>query len=383
MKLFSRADQSFLGTWWWTVDRGLLSAALVLLLFGVLLITTASPPVAETIGLGQYHFLKRHFVMLVPALGILLGVSMLERRQAWRLASLVFVGAIVAMVLVLLTGSEVKGAQRWIRVLGFSLQPSEFVKPAFIIVCAWLINLKTVKENFPGHLVMTGLYFLVITLLLLQPDFGMTFLVSFVWGVQIFLSGFPLRYILMLVGAGIVGLVGIYFSLDHVKSRIDRFLDPASGDTFQIERSVEAFQSGGIAGAGPGQGVVKLSLPDAHADFIFSVAAEEMGFIFIMIILAVYGFILLRGFKRLAHSEDLFVVLAAGGLLTLMGLQAFIHMGSSLNLLPAKGMTLPFVSYGGSSLLGMAFAFGMILALTRRAPRSSIAKGGLSKGLRS
>ena len=378
MSLFARTDQSVLGRWWWTVDRGLLAAFLVLIVFGVVLITTASPPVAETLGLGHYHFLKRHIVMLIPALAIMIGTSLLEHRQIWRLSSLVFIGSIVAMVLVLFTGMEIKGAQRWIHILGFSLQPSEFVKPSFIIVAAWFISLQKREAMVPGNLIAAGLYFLVICLLLLQPDLGMTVIITCSLAAMIFLAGFPFRLLVSFGLAGVAGLVAIYFTFDHVKSRIDRFINPESGDNFQVQKSIEAFQNGGVFGTGPGQGTVKLNLPDAHADFIFAVAGEEMGLIFILILISIFGFILLRGFNRLMDCSDIFVVLAAGGLLAMFGLQAFVHMGSSLHLLPAKGMTLPFISYGGSSILSMGYAMGVVLALTRKQARAGVARGGLS-----
>ncbi len=378
MKLFSRTDQSFLGRWWWTVDRPMLAASLILIIFGVVLVTTASPPVAEHLGLGQYHFLKRHIVMLVPALAMMIGISMLGRRDIWRLASVMFVGCIIALIIVLITGMEIKGAQRWIHLFGFSLQPSEFVKPAFAIVAAWLMAMQKTKEKFPGNQVTAGLYALVLILLLMQPDLGMTVVVTSIWVSQIFLAGFPFRILVGLLLAAIIGLTLAYFAFDHVQSRIDRFLDPTSGDNYQVQRSLEAFENGGLFGTGPGQGTVKQHLPDAHADFIFAVAGEELGLFFILILMAVFIFILLRGFNRLMDSDDMFVVLAVGGLLTMFGLQAMIHMGSSLQLLPAKGMTLPFISYGGSSILSMGLSMGVILALTRRQVRSGIARGGVS-----
>lgn len=378
MSLFSRTDKSILGQWWWTVDRGLIGAFMVLVVFGLALIATASPPVAEHLGLGHYHFLIRHVIMLVPALGIMFFTSMLQRRQVWRLATIAFLGSVIAMIAVLFTGMEIKGAQRWIHIFGFSLQPSEFVKPSFILVAAWFMSLQKTKEKFPGNAIAVGLYFFVITLLLLQPDFGMTFIVTCCLGAMIFMAGFPFRLLFALAGAGLAGLVAIYFSLGHVRSRIDRFLDPESGDTFQIQKSIEAFQNGGILGTGPGQGSVKMHLPDAHADFIFSVAGEELGLVFVLVIVLVFGFILLRGFNRLMDSDDMFVVLGAGGLLTMFGLQALVHMGSALNVLPTKGMTLPFISYGGSSVVAMGFAMGAVLALTRKQTKTGVSKGGMS-----
>lgn len=366
MALFSRTDKSFLGQWWWTVDRRMLAAVLVLVVLGIGLVTTASPQVAEHLKLGPYHFLIRHFVILVPALCILFATSALDERSVWRLATFMFIGAALCMVLVLMTGLEIKGARRWIRVLGFSLQPSEFIKPAFLILSAWFMSLQKHTENFPGNAMAAGLYFIVIALLLLQPDLGMTIVVTFCWGVQVFLAGMRFRLLIILGLLGIGGLFTAYHVFPHVQSRIDRFLDPESGDTYQVQKSIEAFQNGGLMGTGPGQGTVKLGLPDSHADFIFSVAGEEMGFFFVLVIIAIYGYILIRGYNRLVDHERMFSILAGGGLLTMFGLQAMIHMGSALNLLPAKGMTLPFISYGGSSLLSMGFTMGVILALTRR-----------------
>ena len=378
MTLFSRTDRSFIGQWWWTVDRPMLVALLVLVTFGIVMVTTASPPVAEHLGLGYYHFLKRHIIMLVPALVMLIGMSLLQPRDIWRICSLIFIGCIFALILVLFTGMEIKGAKRWLHIVGFSLQPSEFVKPAFAVVAAWLMAKQKGNPDFRGNAAAAALYFITISLLLLQPDFGMTVVVTSILATQIFLAGFPFRFLIAFGLTGIGGIIGAYFALPHVKSRIDRFLDPESGDNFQVDKSIEAFQNGGLLGTGPGQGVVKLGLPDAHADFIFSVAGEELGVFFVLIIIAIFGFIILRGLRRLSEAHDMFNVLAAGGLLTMFGLQALVHMGSAMHLLPAKGMTLPFISYGGSSILSMGLSMGIVLALTRRARKSGISRGGLS-----
>ncbi|MAF98925.1 MAG: cell division protein FtsW [Micavibrio sp.] len=378
MSLFSRTNTSILGRWWWTVDRGMLAAILVLSIFGVALVATASPSVANHIGLSDYHFLIRHIIFLIPALGIMLGLSLMPLKIIRRLSAFVYLGAVAAMILVLLTGMEIKGAQRWLHIFGFSLQPSEFLKPAFIVMAAWFMSLKKARENFPGFIITGVLYCLSVTLLLLQPDFGMTFVLTSVWGAQIFLAGLPFRWVILLIVAGIGAIVMIYMSFEHVQSRVDRYFNPETGDNFQVEKSLEAFREGGVLGTGPGQGSVKLNLPDSHADFIFSVAGEEMGLVFLALIIGIYGFIIFRGLNRLISCEDMFVVLSVGGILSMFGLQALIHMGSAMQLLPAKGMTLPFMSYGGSSLLSMGFAFGIVLALTRRSVRKGISRGGLS-----
>lgn len=395
---FSRTDRSFLGSWWWTVDRSILGGIFILALFGVILVSTASPPVAQRLDLGDYYFLKRHMLFLVPSMVLMLGLSMLSPRSIWRVASMILVGGVVAMVLVLFFGAEVKGARRWLSLPGFSLQPSEFVKPAFAIVSAWLISLqknsgkkisvagKTLQskwdvlrsnDNFAGYHYTIAIYFIVISLLLMQPDLGMTVVVTFVFAAQIFLAGLRFRYLAALIATGAAGLVMAYFTFHHVHSRIDRFLNPDNGDNYQVEQSLEAIKNGGLWGTGPGQGTEKLHLPDAHADFIFSVAGEEFGLPFVALLIGLFLFVLLRGLKRVTETGDLFAVLAVGGLLGMFALQALIHMGSAVNVLPAKGMTLPFISYGGSSLLAMGVAMGMVLALTRRQGRSSIARQGM------
>lgn len=374
--LFSRMDQSAIGRWWWTVDRGMLSALLALLAFGVVMVAAASPPVAERIGQDQYYFIKRHLALLGPALLLMLGTSLLSPRNVWRMASLFLAGGLLGLVAVLLFGVDIKGAHRWISVFGFSLQPSEFVKPAFAVVAAWLIARQKDKPEFPGGKIAAGLFGLIAVLLISQPDLGMTVVTGIIYGSLIFLAGFPLRIVAALMVFGAAALSACYFVFDHFRSRIDRFIDPSSGDSYQVDRALEAFRNGGLFGTGPGQGTVKLILPDAHADFIFAVAGEELGFLMTSLLVILFAFILLRGFNRIMDSSDMFVVLATGGILTMFGMQALVHMGSSVHLLPAKGMTLPFISYGGSSFLAIAWSMGMVLALTRRQVRSSVAKGG-------
>ncbi len=378
MSLFSRTNQSLLARWWWTVDRVQLMLIFTLMIFGVVLVVAASPPVAMRIGLDQYHFVFRHLIILLPSSVIMLGLSLMDTRTIWRVASIMLVGSFFCLLYVLAFGMEIKGAQRWIHLPGFSLQPSEFAKPAFIVVAAWFIAMHKDKPSFPGTKIAAVIYGVLASLMVLQPDMGMTFVVTACFMSIIFLAGLPFRIIFLLMIFAVGAASMAYFSLSHVKSRVDRFLDPQSGDTYQIEKSLEAFQNGGIFGTGPGQGTVKLSLPDAHADFIFSVAGEELGLFFVIIIIGLFGFVIWRGLNRIQDSEDMFVILASGGLLTMFGLQALIHMGSSLHLLPTKGMTLPFISYGGSSLLSMSIAMGMVLALTRRQGRSGIAKSGIS-----
>lgn len=362
----ARTDQSILGRWWWTVDRWLLGTVVLLVIFGLILIAAASPAVAERYGYSSFYFVKRHLIYLGPSLVFMFGISMLSLKNLRRLASLAFIGSLILVLLTILIGPEINGAQRWLYIAGYSLQPSEFLKPSFAIVTAWLFASKHKDDRFPGYKISIIFYFLIASLLMLQPDLGMTVVISGIWAAQFFMAGLPLSIILGLIILASVGMVWIYFSFPHVSSRIDRFLDPSSGDTYQIERSLDSFKSGGLFGTGPGQGEVKLILPDAHTDFIFSVSGEELGLIMTLLLVSLFAFVIIRGFIRIRHCEDVFIILATGGLLVQFGSQALIHMGSSLKLLPAKGMTLPFVSYGGSSLLALGFTFGMILALTRR-----------------
>jgi cell division protein FtsW len=276
------------------------------------------------------------------------------------------------MILTLFVGVEINGARRWIKIGSFSFQASEFVKPAFVVLVAWLFAENNRNPKVPSNLISALLFALVAYLLFCQPDFGQILLLAAVWTTIFFMAGMSLTWI---VGMGVTAGLGVsaaYYYLPHVASRVDRYLDPTVGDTYQIDKAVEAFRAGGLLGRGPGEGTVKNYIPDAHTDFIFAVAAEEFGLIACLIIVGIFCFIVARSLMRAMSADDHFVQLAAGGLVTMFGLQAFVNIGVSLSLLPAKGMTLPFVSYGGSSLLAMALGVGMLLALTRRWTISSL-----------
>ncbi|MEQ9345810.1 MAG: putative lipid II flippase FtsW [Thalassospira sp.] len=365
---FSRADTSVLGIWWWTVDRWLLAAIILLMGIGALLVMSASPPVADRINVDSFHFVTRQFVFLGMAVVCMLSISLLPVKWVRRLASFMFLGVIFLLIITPFIGSEIKGAVRWIHVAGVTIQPSEFLKPAFAVVVAWMFAEGRLNPNFPGYIVSSLMLAICIFLLMIQPDFGQTVVVTSIWSVQIFLAGLPIILVFCL-GLGAVGLaVGAYLILPHVQSRVDRFLDPASGDNYQIERSMEAFMNGGIMGRGPGEGWVKNSIPDAHSDFIFAVAGEEFGLLFCILVVGVFTFIIMRGLSRLMGERNLFVVLAVSGILVQFGLQAVINMASTLQLVPPKGMTLPFVSYGGSATIGIAIGMGFVLALTRKRP---------------
>jgi cell division protein FtsW len=362
---FSRTDNSVMARWWWTVDRWLLVALALLIGLGAVMIMAASPAVASRVGLNSFHFVSKQLQILPVAILIMLGVSMLDPRQVRGLALAGFIGAIVLLCLTFAIGMEIKGARRWISLPGMSLQPSEFVKPTLAVVSAWLFALARKKEGFPGDAIAILAYGGTMALLLLQPDIGMAFVVSAVWFAQYFLAGLRVLWVVVLAAAGGGAAVLLYFTFPHFTSRVNRFLDPASGDNYQVDRSLEAYMNGGLFGTGPGQGTVKLYLPDAHADFIFAVAGEEMGLLFCLVVVALFGFVVLRGFQRAFNGGNLFALLAVAGICVQFGLQALINMGSSLHLIPTKGMTLPLISYGGSSLLAVGIGMGMVLALTR------------------
>jgi len=384
----SRADTSVLGRWWWTVDRWTLAALLMLIGFGYVMMLAASPAVAErVIGSESRGLLfAKQVVFLGLAAALMVSVSLLTPRAVRRLAILGCLGALALTAATLVVGFETKGARRWLDLplLG-TMQPSEFLKPCFAVVTAWMLAQgKAVQAEaaaaagrhgplaFPGRFLWPLAAILLLgsiaVILKRQPDFGMLMVIVAVCLAQFFVAGLNLALVSVIGAAGAGLAISAYFVLPHVRSRVDRFLDPSSGDTYQITRSLEAFGYGGLFGRGPGEGRVKNLLPDAHADFVFAVAGEEFGFVICALILALFAFVVVRGLIRLLGEVDLFVVLAATGLLAQFGLQAFVNMGSSLHLIPTKGMTLPFVSYGGSSVLAIALGMGMLLALTRRRP---------------
>jgi cell division protein FtsW len=363
---FARIDQSPVARWWWTVDRWSLAALGTLVGFGLLLSLAASPSVAERIGYDGLHFVRRHLAMLPLAMGVMFAVSLQPPRTIRRIAVIGFAIALALLALTFVVGAEIKGARRWINLPGLSVQPSEFVKPTFAVVAAWLVSEQKLRPRFPGNLICILLFLVVAGMLIKQPDIGMAAVVAIVWFGQFFMAGLRLYWVVAGAVAGLGGLLGAYLYLPHVRSRIDHFLDPAGGDTYQVKRSIEAFANGGLWGKGPGEGTVKDVLPDAHADFVFAVAGEEFGLVVCLVIIGLFAFIVLRGFSRLLQEGSLFVLLAATGLLVQFGLQAVINMASSLHLIPTKGMTLPFLSYGGSSMLALGLGMGMMLALTRR-----------------
>ncbi|TIW32160.1 MAG: putative lipid II flippase FtsW [Mesorhizobium sp.] len=363
----SRLDKSPVATWWWTIDRWFLAAFLSLMGLGIVLSFAASPAVAERIGLDSFHFATRQIIFTVPALGVMLAVSFLESRQIRRMALVILCTMLVLMVAVLYVGVEVKGARRWVSLASLSIQPSEFLKPAFVIVCAWLFAEHKRQPDIPGNLFALLLLVLVVSLLVAQPDLGQTMLVTGTWGVMFFMAGLPWLWIIALGVTGVSGLFAAYTVFPHVAARIDKFLT-GEGDTFQVDMGREALINGHWFGVGPGEGTVKRVIPDSHADFVFSVAGEEFGLVMCFFIMSIFAFIVLRGLNTALKEHDDFARYAVGGLVTVFGLQSAINMCVNLQLMPAKGMTLPFISYGGSSQIAIAISMGMVLALTRRRP---------------
>lgn len=368
MPTLSRADNSVLGRWWWTVDRWTLGAIGTLIGFGYIMMLAASPAVAERIGSSRDLFILKQVFFLAAAGAIVVAVSLASPRTIRRLAIIGCIIALALTVATMVTGVEIKGARRWISLPGLSVQPSEFLKPCFTIVAAWLISEGRRTPRFPGKLLAIGIFLVIALLLKAQPDIGMLAVITAVFFAQLYIDGLNLFLVgILVVGSGFAG-VGAYMFFPHVQKRVENFLHPGNmtGSDYQPHTALEAFGNGGLLGRGPGEGRVKDVLPDAHADFVFAVAGEEFGMIVCLMIIAVFAFIVLRGLLRLLKEQDLFIVLSCTGLVTGFGLQAFINMASSLQLIPTKGMTLPLISYGGSSALAVALGMGMLLALTRR-----------------
>jgi cell division protein FtsW len=373
--MLSRAERSFFSDWWWTVDRWLLAGLCTLMVLGVVFTMAGSPPVAERLGLPTFHFVNRHLLYLLPAAGIMAIVSLMTPRGVRRTALIIYIIGMVSVLAALQFGVEIKGARRWI----FGLQPSEFVKPCFVILAAWAFSEGARRRDVPGTAFALLLLPATIIPFMLQPDFGQTVLVSVVWGGLFFLAGLHWLWVAGIGGIGITGATFAYKFLPHVRVRIDKFLNagvdgPATnpGNSFQSDVAVDSFVQGGWFGKGPGEGTLKRILPDSHTDFIFAVTGEEFGVVAALVLMCIFAFIVMRGFTLAMRNEDPFCRFAAAGLIMLFGLQSAINMGVNLHLLPAKGMTLPFISYGGSSLLSLAIGMGFLIAVTRRRPRSAI-----------
>ena len=368
-----RDGEPILPKWWRTLDRWALSCILMLFGVGMLLGLAASPPLAEKNGFEPFHYVQRQAVFGGMAMIAMLLTSMMSPTLVRRLAVVGFIGAFIALALLPVFGTDFgKGATRWYS-LGFaSVQPSEFLKPGFVVVAAWMMAASLELNGPPGKAWSFGLCISIVLMLALQPDFGQACLVLFGWGVMYFVAGAP---IVLLVGmAGLVVVAGTvaYANSEHFARRIDGFLSVDVDPTTQLGYATNAIREGGLFGVGVGEGEVKWSLPDAHTDFIIAVAAEEYGLILVLCIIALYASVVVRSLLHLVRERDPFIRLAGTGLATMFGVQAMINMGVAVRLLPAKGMTLPFVSYGGSSVIASGIALGMLLAFTRSRPQGEI-----------
>ncbi|MBY0256932.1 putative peptidoglycan glycosyltransferase FtsW [Methylobacterium sp.] len=369
--MMSRAERTPLTDWWWTVDRGLLAGLGALMVAGLVFLMGGGPPVAEKIGLPTFHFLNRQALYLAPTILIIVAVSFLSLRHIRRVALFTWMAGVALCILASKFGPEIKGAHRWIQFGAIGIQPSEFVKPAFVVVAAWAFSEGAQRRDMPGGFLAILLLPVTIVPLILQPDFGQTMLITIVWCALFFVAGLHWFWVAGLGAGGLLGVAAAYRFLHHVRERIDRFLNSESGDNFQGFWAQQSFNSGGWLGTGPGEGVAKRHLPDAHTDFIFSVTGEEFGTLVCLGLVLLFAYIVMRGLKLARRTDDTFSRLAITGLTTLFGLQACINMAVNVRLMPAKGMTLPFVSYGGSSLISLALGMGFLVALTRKRPRTT------------
>ena len=365
--MVSRAERGPVADWFWTIDRFFLATFILLMGIGFMLSFAASPAVAERLNLDSFHFVKRHAAFLLPSLAVMIGISFMSPRQVRRTAMILLLVSLGMMVLALFFGAEVKGSRRWISIGSLSVQPSEFMKPAFVVVCAWLFSEHARQPEIPGNLFAILLFGIVAALLVAQPDLGQTILTTAVWGGMFFMAGMPWLWIVVLGGSAVGGLVVAYTVLPHVAGRIDRFMT-GEGDTFQVDTALQAIIRGDWFGQGPGEGIVKRIIPDSHTDFIFSVAAEEFGIVFCMVIVLIFAFLVMRGLSHAFRERNDFTRFAVAGLVLQIGIQSMINIGVNLQLLPAKGMTLPLISYGGSSMVAICVTAGFILALTRHRP---------------
>ncbi len=361
--LISRSDRSKKAIWFWTIDRWLFSSFLILISLGAFFIMASGPKIANNLGLDSHFFTIRHIIFLIIGFILVLFFSQINEKLVKMVSIIGLILCLFLMALALINGISAKGAQRWVDIFGQSFQPSEFLKPFYIVVNAWFLHLWKKNDHFQGWIWSIGTLLLIILLLLLQPDLGMTFLIISVWIVQIFLSGISMKLFLLFVSFIPFILVISYFNFDHVYHRINIFLD---GTSFQSLQAIKSFQTGGFFGKGLGEGSFKNNLPDAHTDFIFAVIAEEFGMIICCIIVILYAVIIFRSLLLAAKGKNLFFILAISGLSFLLGIQSIIHISSNIGIIPTKGVTLPFLSYGGSSTISSSILIGILITLTRK-----------------
>jgi cell division protein FtsW len=363
----SRVERSVLTDWWFTVDRLLLATILAIAGAGVVLSMAASPAIAIKRGLPTYYFVERQLMFIAAGLVLMLALSLLDPARVRKAALGLIAACLVLLPVVLVAGAEINGARRWLHLGGYSLQPSEFAKPAFVVLTAWLLAEWRRRPDMPALPLAFGLHLLLAGLLALQPDVGQALLVSVVWCALFFLAGGPLMWFLAFLAMLASAFTMAYYTAGYVRLRVDRFLN--ASDSYQAGRARQSFIEGGLFGRGPGEGTIKSVLPDAHNDFIFAVIAEEYGVLICLVLLGLFALVVARVLARQMREDDDFLRLAAMGLALLIGLQALINMAVNTGLLPTKGMTLPLISIGGSSTLATCVGLGLLLALTRRRAR--------------
>ena len=373
MSGFSRADNTWVARWWITVDRWTLGALCLLIGCGYIMVLAASPAVAERIHASRELFIFKQLVFLALSLGIIVVVSMMPTKLVRRLAILGCALALLATAMTLVFGVETKGASRWISIAGNRIQPSEFLKPCFALTTAWLLARQKSIFGVKGIWIALAMFVAIVLLLKKQPDVGMMAVIGAVFLIQLFVSGINIIWIGLCLGMAGGGGVLLYTMLPHVRRRFDQFMY-GKGGNYQIDKVMEAFSGGGLFGRGAGEGSVKDTIPDVHADVVFAVVGEEFGLVVCLLLIGVFAFIVLRGLLRLMREQDLFVVLACTGLVAGFGLQAMVNLFSTLALMPTKGMTLPFISYGGSSAVAVGLGMGMLLSLTRPRAREDFGR---------
>ncbi len=374
--MFSRERKTPIAEWWWTIDKTLLAALILLMAMGMLLSFAASPPVAERLGLGPWHFIIRQAMFAAMALPVMLAASFLPHRPARIAAVVVLVVSIILLWLTLKFGVEVKGAKRWVSIAGNTVQPSEFVKPAYAVIGAWLFSESMKRPGIPARIIATLVMFSIVGGLLLQPDIGQTALVLATWGVLLFLSGISWFVIFGLGGVAVGLMFAAYMLFPHFAKRVDTFINPdGGGNTYQVDKALGSLLEGGWFGRGPGESLANKVIPDAHADYVFSAAAGEFGILFCLCLVGLIAFIVIKALIGAQQQSSLFARLAGSTLAIQFGLQCSINLAVNLSLIPPKGMTLPFVSYGGTSMFAIAFGMGLMLAFTRKKPEERLATG--------
>ena len=374
--IFDRRHLNIVKKWWIDVDKINFLLVIGIIIFGLMMTATSSPAIAKKINVDKFFFLKKQLIFAFIGVTLLIAISFLDQEKIKIFVLLGLVATIFLLVGVLLFGSEAKGAKRWIAIAGFTLQPSEFAKTFFVVFNAFILQRLHFEKWEMKYGISAALYLLIVCLLILQPDFGMTLTLTVLWVAQLFAYGLPLPFITAIGVLGVFGGIGAYLAFPHVEDRINKFLD--SGEkNYQAERSIDAFVNGSFFGTGPGNGVVKKFIPDAHTDFIFAVVGEEYGIISCAILIVIFAYLITRIIKRALDEEDMFVYLSLCGLMMQFTMQVVVNIGVSLKLLPTKGMTLPFISYGGSSMISMAICFGLILAFTKRKYHRDVDYGNL------